>query len=89
MHIRHPQLWPHSELSWLYVSKNISYDELPIEAITAGYCAILHSSSISVSEKDAHIAHLHNLMYLAIQHELSSFRECHAAVLLVIEQGHS
>ena len=35
------------------------------------------------------MAHLHNLMYLAIQHELSSFRECHAAVLLVIEQGHS
>ena len=44
--IRHPQIWPHSELSLLYVSKNISYDELTIEEFTAGYCSILRSSSI-------------------------------------------
>ena len=86
--IRHPQIWPHSELSLLHVTKNISYDELTIEEFTAGYCAILSSSSTSVSEKDARIVHLRNLMYLAIQHEWSSVREFHVAVLLEIERGH-
>ena len=42
--IRHPQIWPHSQLSLLYVTKNISYDELTIEEFMAGYCAILSSS---------------------------------------------
>ena len=86
--IRHPQIWPHSELSLLYVTKNVSYDELTIEEFVAGYCAILSSSSISVPEKDARIVHLCDLMYLAIQHEWSSVREFHAAVLLEIERGH-
>ena len=42
-HICHPQIWPHSKLSLLYVSKNISYSELTIEEFTVGYCAILSS----------------------------------------------
>ena len=58
--IRHPQIWPHSELCLLYVSKSISYDDLIIEEFTAGYCAILCYSSISATEKDARISHLHN-----------------------------
>ena len=86
--IRHPEIWPHSELSLSYVTKNISHNELTIEEFTAGCCAILNSSSISVPEKGARIVHLCELMYLAIQHEWSTVREFHAAVLLEIERGH-
>lgn len=35
------QLWPHSESSMGYVSKNVSYDELTLEEFVAGYSAIL------------------------------------------------
>lgn len=86
--IHHPQIWPHSELSLLHVSKYISYDDLTIEEFTAGYCAILRSLLVSAAEIDARISHLQDLMYLAIQHEWSSVRDFHTVVLLEIEQGH-
>lgn len=41
------QIWPHSELTLGYVSKDVKYDDLTIEEFVAGYSAILSLSSLS------------------------------------------
>jgi hypothetical protein len=35
-----PQVWPHSELTLGYVSKDVKYDDLTIEEFVAGYTGI-------------------------------------------------
>ena len=82
-----PQVWPHSELSLSYVTKNVGYDELTMEEFVAGYSSILSRPRISPVEKEARITHLTRLMYLAIQYEWGAVRDFHAAVLLEIERG--
>jgi len=82
-----PQVWPHSELSLSYVTKNVRYDELTMEEFVAGYSSILSRPRISPVEKEARITHLTRLMYLAIQYEWGAVRDFHAAVLLEIERG--
>ena len=59
------QLWPHSELSMGYVSKNVSYDELTLEEFVAGYSAILLLPQVSSHERQHRTEHLGALMYLA------------------------
>lgn len=81
------QLWPHSELSMGYVSKNVSYDELTLEEFVAGYSAILLLPQVSSHERQHRTEHLGALMYLASVYEWPAVRSFHAAVLLEIERG--
>jgi hypothetical protein len=67
-----PQIWPHSELSLCYVSKDVVYDELIIEEFVAGYSTILSHPKINASEQQASLQHLTRLMYLATQYEWSA-----------------
>ncbi|KAK3750300.1 hypothetical protein QZH41_001767 [Actinostola sp. cb2023] len=53
-----PQVWPHSELSLSYVTKNVRYNELTMEEFVAGYSSILSRPRISPVEKEARITHL-------------------------------
>ena len=78
-----PQLWPHSQLSLAYVSKDKGYDELTIAEFSAGYASILKLPSISDTERNARL----NLMYLVTQFTWPAVREFHAAVLFEIECG--
>lgn len=82
-----PQIWPHSELSLSYVSKNLDYDDLSLPEFVAGYTAILSHRSLSSREKDARIEHLNALMYLATQFPWRIVRAYHEAVLCEIECG--
>lgn len=82
-----PQLWPQSELSLSYVSKDVRYDDLSIEEFVAGYSSILSLTKISPTERQARIEHLTQLMYLASVYEWSAVRAFHAAVLMEIERG--
>ena len=82
-----PQIWPHSELTLGYVSKDVKYDDLTIEKFVAGYAAILALPSLSSREKRERIEHLNALMYLATVYEWSAVRSYHAAVLMEIERG--
>ena len=81
------QLWPHSELSMSYVSKNVSYDELTLEEFVAGYSAILLLPQVSSHERKHRTEHLGALMYLASIYEWTAVRSFHAAVLSEIERG--
>lgn len=45
-----PQLWPHSELSLSYLSKEVCYDNLTLAEFTAGYASILRLPSLSDTE---------------------------------------
>lgn len=81
-----PQIWPQSELSLGYVSKNVPFEELTIEEFVAGYSAII-LLDISRREKHARIEHLQSLMYLATLYEWPAVRSFHGAVLLEIERG--
>ena len=81
------QLWPHSELSMSYVSKNVSYDELTLEKFVAGYSAILLLPQVSSHERKHRTEHLGALMYLASIYEWTAVRRLHAAVLSEIERG--
>ena len=77
------QLWPHSQLSLAYVSKDKGYDELTIAEFSAGYTSILKLPSIS--ERNARLDHFIRLMYLLMQFTWPAVREFHATVLLEIE----
>ena len=79
------QLWPHSQLSLAYVSKDKGYDELTIAEFPAGYTSILKLPSISDSERNARLDHFIRLMYLLMQFTWLAVREFHATVLLEIE----
>ena len=81
-----PQLWPHSHLSLLYVSKDKKYD-LTLAEFAAGYTAILQRPTLWPRELRARIVHLSSLMYLATQFIWSSVRDFHVAVLFEIECG--
>lgn len=81
------QLWPHSELSMGYVSKNVSYDELTLEEFVAGYSAILLLPQVSLHERKHRTEHLGALMYLASIYKWPAIRSFHAAVLSEIERG--
>ena len=81
------QLWPHSELSMSYVSKNVSYDELTLKEFVAGYSAILLLPQVSSHERKHRTEHLGALMYLASIYEWTAVRSFHAAVLSEIERG--
>ena len=80
-----PQLWPHSQLSLAYVSKDKSYDELTIAEFSAGYTSILKLPSISDSERNARLDHFIGLMYLVMQFTWPAVHEFHATVLFKIE----
>ena len=82
-----PQLWPHSQLSLAYVSKDKGYDELTIAEFSAGYASILKLPSISDTERNARLDHFIGLMYLVTQFTWPAVREFHAAVLFEIECG--
>lgn len=86
-HVVGQQLWPHSELSMGYVSKNVSYDELTLEEFVAGHSAILLLPQVSSHERQHRTEHLGALMYLASVYEWPAVRSFHAAVLLEIERG--
>lgn len=48
--IVNPQLWPQSELSLSYVSKDIKYDDLTLPEFVAGYSSILTLSSLPIKK---------------------------------------
>ena len=52
-----PQLWPRSQLSLAYVSKDKSYNELTIAEFSAGYASILKLPSLSEMERCARLDH--------------------------------
>ena len=85
--VLYPQLWPHSQLSFTQVNRNVRFEDLSIDEFVAGYSQILLSTRISELEKTARIRHLIALMYLAHQYEWLSVLSFHGAVLLEIERG--
>jgi len=85
--VKYPQLWPHSELSLSYVSKDITYDKLSLPEFAAGYSSILRLPQLEVTERNARIEHLASLMYFATQFPWPLVRSLHAAVLFEIECG--
>ena len=85
--VLHPQIWPHSELSFLYVSKEVTYDNLTLAEFAAGYASILRLPKLSAPERTARIEHFTTLMYLATQFPWPLVRSLHAAALFEIECG--
>lgn len=85
--VLHPQIWPHSELSFLYVSKEVTYDNLTLAEFAAGYASILRLPKLSAPERTARIEHFATLMYLATQFPWPLVRSLHAAALFEIECG--
>jgi len=58
-----PQIWPHSELSLLYVSKDLCYDNLAMAEFVAGFASILRLPCLSSTEWSARIDHLATLSF--------------------------
>ena len=85
--VLHPQIWPHSELSFLYVSKEVTYDNLTLAEFAAGYASILRLPKLSALERTARIEHFATLMYLATQFPWPLVCSLHAAALFEIECG--
>ena len=80
-----PQIWPHSALKFHFVGKNKDYDDLSLAEFCAGYMSILKKSKRS--EREARIAHMEELMYLATTKPWKSVLSYHGACLLEIERG--
>jgi len=85
--VLHPQVWPQSQLSLAYISKEVAYDNLTLAEFAAGFDSILRLPSLSAEERDAHTDHFATLMYLVTQFSWPGVRSLRAAVLLEIECG--
>lgn len=85
--VLHPQVWPQSQLSLAYISKEVAYDNLTLAEFAAGFASILRLPSLSAEERDARTDHFATLMYLATQFSWPAVRSLHAAVLFEIECG--
>ena len=85
--VRYPQLWPHSQLTFVHNKREIRYEDLTIEEFVAGYGEILQTPNITEQEKSARLRHLVSLMYFAQQYEWHAVLSFHGAVLLEIERG--
>ena len=66
--VRYPQLWPHSQLTFVHNKREIRYEDLTIEEFVAGYGEILQTPNITEQEKSARLRHLVSLMYFAQQY---------------------
>lgn len=53
-----PQIWPHTELSLSYVSKEVSYDNLNLAEFAAGHASILRLPCLTATEHSTRIEHL-------------------------------
>ena len=80
-----PQIWPHSALKFHFVGKNKDYDDLSLAEFCAGYMSIL--KKCKPSQREARIAHMEELMYLATTKPWKSVLNYHGACLLEIERG--
>ena len=80
-----PQKWPHSALKFHFVGKNKAYDDLSMAEFCAGYMSIL--KKCKPSQREARIAHMEELMYLATTRPWKSVLNYHGACLLEIERG--
>ena len=84
-----PQLWPHSQVGLVYLSKDKEYNELRIAEFSAGYASILQLPSISDTERNTRLDHFIGLMYLVTQFTWQAVHELHTAVLFEIECSHA
>lgn len=84
-----PQLWLHSQLGLVYVSKDKGYNELTIAEFSAGYASIIQLPSILDTERNTRLDHFIGLMYLVTQFTWLAVHEFHAIVLFEIECGHA
>ena len=82
------QRYPHAQLRFDYVSKNISYDKLEMNLFVAGELEIISSSRIKKGEKKARISLLKKLMYLSTTYEFVTVKSLYAAIVREIELGH-
>ena len=85
MDVMFPQIWPHSALKFHFVGKNKDYDDLSLAEFCAGYMSIL--KKCKSSQREARIAHMEELMYLATTKPWKSVLNYHGACLLEIERG--
>lgn len=81
--VLHPQTWPHSELSFVYISKEVTY----LVEFAAGYASILPLPKLSAMERTTRIEHFATLTYLATQFPWPLVCSLHAADLFEIEYG--
>ena len=81
------QLWPHSQLSLAYTSKEKGYDELTLAELDEGYACTLKLPSLSTDETVTRLVHFVSLMYKVTQFVWLAIWEFHAAVLFEIECG--
>lgn len=82
------QLWPHSQLSLAYVSKDKGYDELTLTEFSAENASIVKLPSLSETERNARLDHFTGLMYVITQYPWPAACEFHTAVLFAIECDH-
>ena len=80
-------MWPQSQLSLGYISKENAYDNLTLAEFAARFTSILRLPSLSAEEHDACTDHFAMLMYLATQFSWPAVCSLHAAVLFKIECG--
>ena len=85
--VQFEQDWPQAFLSLKYVTQAKKYEALSTAEFVAGYASILEQPKMTSSERQARIAHLRQLMYLATIHRWSAVLDFHAAVLNEIERG--
>lgn len=81
------QKYPHSNLRFDFVSRNITFDKLEFNLFIAGELEIISSSKINPVEKEGRILLLKKLMYLNSSYEFSVIKSLYAAILREIELG--
>ena len=64
------ELWPHAHINPIPTfKKEIKYEDLTLEQFVVEYCSILSQRKLPTIDREAHIEHLSQLMYLAMAYK--------------------
>ena len=85
--IIHALTWPHTALTFSYISKNIDYNKLDFPLLVAGELSIIRNRNISDSERWGRMQLLERTAYHSKDYTWGATLSFHEAVLVEIERG--
>ncbi|MES9902604.1 MAG: hypothetical protein ABW168_07965 [Sedimenticola sp.] len=85
--VRLPQKWPHSQLQFEFVNKNIEFENLDLRLFVAGELEIISNESIGKVERRGRLELLKKILYYAGTYTFDGLKSFYAAWVRQIELG--
>ena len=83
--VKDPQRWPHANLQYEFVNKQVKFDELDFKLFLAGEISIIAADDLSESERKGRLDLLKKIIYYSNTYEFKGLKAFYAALLREIE----